>query len=141
MEFYGINGKPLELLSSYLSDRRQFVVLDTYKSKILPALQCSVIQGSKQSSLLYILYTNEIPYLYKFLNDNQYDDSANIVTDFKFKQWVEEIKKSEVEQLTMNFIDDSTNLVSNKNYAILSKYLSVFYYLLKKNFWCQHAEN
>ena len=66
LDFYGVRGKSLEIIRNYLCDRKQFVVLDTFKSKILPSLQCSVIQGSKLSSLLYILYTNEIPLLSKF---------------------------------------------------------------------------
>ena len=131
LDFYGVRGKSLELISNYLCDRKQFVVLHTFKSKILPALQCSVIQGSKLLSLLHILYTNEIPMLYKFLNDDNVNENADLLTDYKFKQWVGEIKNSGVEQLTINFIDDSTNLISNKNYEILIKYLSVFYYLLK----------
>ena len=64
--------------------------------------------------------------LFKFLNDNNVNENEDLLTDYKFKQWVGEIKNSGVEQLTINFIDDSTNSISNKNYEILIRYLSVF---------------
>ena len=67
MEFYGIRDKELKLLTNYLSNRYQFVMVDTFKSKLKKSLDCSVIQGSKLSSILYINYTNEIPMLSNFL--------------------------------------------------------------------------
>ena len=68
LEHYGIRGNQLELLKSYLSNRKQFVQLETYNSDIKNALPCSCVQGSKLSSLLYTLYKNEIPLLYKLIN-------------------------------------------------------------------------
>ena len=55
MDFYGIRNKELQLLTSYLSDRNQFVMVDTFKSKLNKSLNCSVIQGSKLFSILYII--------------------------------------------------------------------------------------
>ena len=61
MEYYGIRGHALELFQSYLTNRKQFVEIDTNRSQIEISLNCSVIEGSKMSGLLYTVYTNEIP--------------------------------------------------------------------------------
>ena len=64
--YYGVRGNALNLINDYLTDRKQYVSVDTFDSPVIDSLPCSVIQGSKLSSLLYIIYTNEIPYLHKF---------------------------------------------------------------------------
>ena len=66
-DHYGLRGKESRIIKSFLSDRKQYVNIDGKESELLDSLKCSVIQGSKLSSLLYILYTNEIPLLYKLV--------------------------------------------------------------------------
>ena len=61
MDYYKISGRANEFFKSYLKDRVQYVQVDTAKSKVKVAPPCSIIQGSKLSSLLYTIYTNEIP--------------------------------------------------------------------------------
>ena len=68
LEYYGIRGDSLELIKSYLSNRFQYVEVNTFKSEVKNSLDCSCIQGSKLSGLLYNIYTNEVPVLYKLLS-------------------------------------------------------------------------
>ena len=63
LEHYGIRGQELKLMLSFLSSRKQFVEIDGIRSDTLQSPDCSVIQGSKLSSLLYTIYVNEVPLL------------------------------------------------------------------------------
>eukprot|EP00732_Lithocolla_globosa_P000923 Lithocolla_globosa_v1_NODE_367_length_4285_cov_70.186525.p1 type:complete len:635 gc:universal NODE_367_length_4285_cov_70.186525:1647-3551(+) len=60
LELYGIGGKSLDLLKSYLSNRTQIVIVDNSKSDPMK-ITCGVPQGSILGSLLFILYINDLP--------------------------------------------------------------------------------
>ena len=57
------------ILKSFVHNRFQYVSIDTINSKIIEAPPCSVIQGSKLSSLLYTIYINEVTILQNLIND------------------------------------------------------------------------
>ena len=120
MEYYGIRGQTLEIFKFYLKNRRQFVEIDTYRSDIKQSLDCSVIQGSKMSGILYIIYTNEIPLIHTLMLDE-------IFTKLTGKP-ISPTK--DIEHSTINFVDDSTNLIMTKDPKILQTYLDNFYLLL-----------
>ena len=55
LEHFGIRGSALKLFESYLSNRLQFVEIDTFRSSVLHSLPCSCIQGSRFAGTLYNL--------------------------------------------------------------------------------------
>ena len=59
LEQIGVNGNCLETLVSYLSHRKQVVVVDGSKSDIL-SVNSGVPQGSRLGPLLFIIYMNDI---------------------------------------------------------------------------------
>merc|ERR1712240_35946 len=80
------------------------------------------IQGSKLLGILYTIYTNEIPMIHTLMNDEIFTTiMGNAIIDTK-----------EIEHLTVNFVDDSTNLIISKDTTKLQTYLNNFYILLQK---------
>ena len=69
---FGLSGNALSLLSSYLSNRTQSVIVDQAQSPELPLL-CGVPQGSVLGPLLFSLYTTSLNHLL-----------ANLVVQFHF---------------------------------------------------------
>ena len=52
LQYYGIKGKELTLLDSFMTERRQNISIDTLYSDKLLSPRETVIQGSKLSALL-----------------------------------------------------------------------------------------
>ena len=69
MQFYGIKNKENKSFKSYLTGRTQFTQIEQKKSKIRKSLNCSVVQGGKLSSILYLILTDDIPRLHKLMKN------------------------------------------------------------------------
>jgi hypothetical protein len=61
LNVYGIRGLANKWIESYLSNRTQFVEIESNLSSCLPVL-CGVPQGSILGPLLFIIYMNDISY-------------------------------------------------------------------------------
>ena len=128
LDYYGVRGMELNILCNMMNNRRQFVELDTFQSTVTKSLNCSVMQGSKLSALLYSIYTNEIPMLCKVMTD---DELYNKITGGKIRNEFDARIYEKLNHFTINYIDDSTNIISHKDCKLLEKYLFQFYVLLE----------
>merc|ERR1712240_205865 len=128
LKYYGIQGNEFKLLENYMSNRQQFVQVDTFNSKIITAPRCSVFQGSKMSGLLYSIYVNEVTLIHKLLNKNFYNNQNlyNLTTNDKMTSF-----KGNIEHLTYNFVDDSTSIISFTNPVDIKTYLTKYFKLLQ----------
>ena len=59
LEHYGVRGKSLELLSSYLSERKQYCQVQSTTSETLD-ITCVVRHGSVLGPLFFLIYINDI---------------------------------------------------------------------------------
>ena len=120
LDHYGIRGKNLKLFESYFNNRKQFVKIDNFSSEIKNSPQCGIVQGSRLSSIFYTLYTNEVTLLHKFMNNVWFKK----ITNLNFKIY------KNVDHLTVNFVDDSTNVICFNDQNQIKDYLTNLYTLL-----------
>ena len=66
LEKYGVRGNALNLFTSYLDSRYQFVKLGETKSPV-KLIEFSVHQGSILGPLLFLIYINDLPEATNFL--------------------------------------------------------------------------
>lgn len=80
---FGITGPALDLITSYLTDRHQFVCIDSDSSNLAP-LNTGVPQGSVLGPLLFTLYTTPISYLLQdsFMSFHLYADDTQLYISF-----------------------------------------------------------
>ena len=96
--------------------------LETKQSRVTIAPDCSVIQGSKLSGLLYILYTNEVPRLQKLIENKEWKRENITNEDNNFKV---------VSHETINYIDNSNSVIKMEDPEQTEKYINEFFKVLQ----------
>ena len=128
LNHYGIRDIELEIIKSYLAKRHFFVEVDTFRSDLQQSLDTSIVQGSILSAILYLIYTNEIPLLSKVMKDNQL---YNKITDNTKNMTFEANNYNNIIHFILNYIDDSSNIISHNDKDILINYLTEYYIVLE----------
>jgi hypothetical protein len=77
LEKYGIRGIPLKWLTSYLTNRQQYVSIDNIQSS-KQTLICGIPQGSSLGPLLFLIYINDIINSSQKLSFRLFADDTNI---------------------------------------------------------------
>ena len=80
LEQYGIRGLPLQLLTSYYSDRTQYTIVNNHKSKASP-VPCGVPQGSTLDLSLFTVYVNDLPQCSGFKTKLFVDDTVLTISN------------------------------------------------------------
>ena len=78
LEYYGVRGISNKWLASYLSNRKQFVSINDYKSN-LADIKCGVPQGSILGSLLLLIYINDLHAVIKYSEVHTFADDTNLL--------------------------------------------------------------
>ena len=77
MEKYGTRGLPLQWFTSYLTNRQQYVSMDSTESS-RQTMVCGIPQGSSLGPLLFLIYINDIPNCSEKLSFRIFADDTNI---------------------------------------------------------------
>ena len=75
LEHYGVRGVALNFFKSYLSNRKQYTVVNGHVSDLLNVI-CGVPQGSTLGPLLFLLYINDLATASKFAASLFADDTS-----------------------------------------------------------------
>jgi hypothetical protein len=79
LSFYGIQDKAKALMSSYISNRKQYVEFNNTTSNLM-IIKTGVPQGSILGPLLFIIYLNDIKNVTKRLHPVTFADDTTLIT-------------------------------------------------------------
>ena len=119
LKHYGIKGNELCILNSFLEERTQYVEIDTKKSNLIKSLNNSVVQGSKLSSILYTIYTNEVPRLHTLLDNEAVMQQVALCNP---------VDISEVDHTVVNYVDDSNSSIKFNYKEDMKNYLQAYFH-------------
>ena len=114
LSHYGIKGKNLTWFKSYLSKRKQFIMInETEKSKTLE-IKCGVPQGSILGPLLFLLYVNDLSQASTLLEPIMFADDTNLFYSHQNINTVFNTANKELEKINKWFEANKLSLNTDK---------------------------
>ena len=78
LEYYGIKGKTLKRLKSYLSERKKCISYSDVGKKSMRSIICGVAQGSILGPLLFLINVNDLHIASSILKPVMFADDTNL---------------------------------------------------------------
>ena len=128
LEYYGVRGIPNYWFASYLSNRKQFVSINGYKSN-LADVKCGVPQGSILGPLLFLIFIDDLHAAIKYSELHHFADDTNLLS---CNSCVKSINK----QVNYDLKNLSNQLKANKILLNVGKIEFVLFTSSKKQLDC-----
>ena len=109
IKYYGINNIELKWFTSYLTDRKQYTVVDGTKSTASNAYY-GVPQGSCLGPLLFLVYINDLSISLEKCTSKLYADDTDISASDKSIKEAEEHINKDLNNLHNGLITSKLNL-------------------------------
>lgn len=109
LERYGIRGKVLDWIKSYLTQRKQFVKLGDYFSDCLE-ISCGVPQGAVLGPKLFLIYMNDLCQVSEALKLVLFTDDTNICCSGSDLQLLVQEMNKELEKIKLWFDTNKLSL-------------------------------
>ena len=93
LKHYYKDSKTCKLLSSFFSERKQFVQINEFQSSTINSKNISVIQGSSMGPPSFSLYINDLPNITSMFTVLFADDTNFILSDKNFDKLVEKVNE------------------------------------------------
>ena len=118
LERYGVRGLPLQWLTSYLRDRRQYVTFNGCSSSER-IINVAVPQGSILGPLLFLVYINDMPNASSSLLSVLYaDDTTLLASDSNYRDLVRTVNE-ELPKIQNWCLANRLSISMDKTYAMI----------------------
>ena len=118
LKAYGIQSENLKWFRSYLSNRKQFILYDDFKTE-MKIVKCGVPQGSILGPLYFLIFVNDLNNSTKVLDPVLFADDTNIFCSDNNMRTLFETANQELSQINDWFLANKLSLnVGNKKYFI-----------------------
>ena len=118
LEHYGVRGEGLQLFTSYLTNRKQFVSIDGYSTNSID-INIGVPQGSVLGPLFFLIFINDLPLSLKQLKSILFADDTTLHYSHANVHSLCNILTSDLEHVRKWLICNQLTLNAKKTYFII----------------------